>query len=139
MKKQLEKFRIIQPYLDGSTSIAEISRTFRISIRTLYRWIASYRKEEIEELSVRKRKDKNSHRKFSSEIITLIEGLAFQHPKKSITGIHTDVCEYAKKNGLPLPSYSTTKRIINKRSSKPLPLLRRQGQYFIQLTLSILL
>lgn len=129
-KKPVEKLRIIREHLDGETSVAEISRSSHIPLRTLWRWIYEYREADGKYLGMKKRSDKSSHRKFPEDLIKLIEGLALQSPKKSISRIHLNVCEYAKKKSLSQPSYSTIKRVINKLPRGALDLEHRGKKFY---------
>ena len=129
-KKPVEKLRIIREHLDGETSVAEISRSSRIPLRTLYRWVSECRKNDGKCLGMKKRSDKNSHRKFPENLIRFIEGLAFQSPKKSVARIHSDVSEYASKKGFSQPSYSTIKRVINKLPQGALDLEHKGRKFY---------
>ena len=41
----LARFRILQPFLDGRTSLTVIAREQAVTLRTLQRWVAHYRSD----------------------------------------------------------------------------------------------
>ena len=42
-EQALARFRLLQPYLDGQTSLSAVARKHSIPLRTAQRWVARYR------------------------------------------------------------------------------------------------
>lgn len=101
----LGRYKIIQPFLEGQTTLKAAARAHNISYRTAARWVSRYRKSGLAGLARRKRQDKNQ-RKLDPELQQIIEGLALQKTKPSAAAVHRQVDEIAKQEGWSVPSYS---------------------------------
>ena len=101
----LQKYKIIQVYLEGQISLSTISLNHEIPIRTLRRWVQKYREQELNGLKRKERKDKNCRRKIDSELIAVVEALFLQKPKLSISNIHRKVKQIAQQKNKSIPSY----------------------------------
>ena len=109
----LDRFKVIQPFLDNQTTLISISQSTRHSIRTLHRWVNQYRQHGLEGLKIKSRSDKATRRVVTKSLVGLIESLALQKPKRTKASIHRQIASYANDNHLPIPSYSTVSNIIN--------------------------
>jgi len=86
----LKKFEQIAPLLNGNMSVGE-KRRIRHNIlfetgwseRTLRRYISNYRKDSLNALQPKIRKDKNSLRKITPEILDAANELKQEEPKRS--------------------------------------------------------
>lgn len=101
----LGRFKIIQPFLEGQTTLKAAAQAHNISYRTAKRWVGRYRKSGLAGLVRRKRQDKNQ-RKLELKLQQIIEGLALQKTKPSAAAVHRQVEEIAKQEGWSVPSYS---------------------------------
>lgn len=110
----INKFKIIQPYLNGQVTIAALSEETKISPRSLHRWVAEYKKIGLDGLKTKTRSDKGHHRNLSEDLINLIVAMALQKPKRTITSIYRTVKQYCHDKTLPLPSYAVVYKIIYK-------------------------
>ncbi|HAT9262581.1 TPA: DDE-type integrase/transposase/recombinase [Legionella pneumophila subsp. pneumophila] len=112
-KEAIDKFQIIHPYLNKTSTLISISKTTGVSIRSLHRWVNQYHKNGLEGLKSKPRKDKGCYRVLPENIVQMIEGMALQKPKRTVTSIHRQITIYAQNNKLPIPSYSFVSKIIN--------------------------
>lgn len=62
LAQALARFRILQPYLEGQTSLTAIAQDQAVTLRTLQRWVARYRGEGISGLIRKGRADQGAHR-----------------------------------------------------------------------------
>ena len=86
--KPLHRYKIIQPFLQGEQALDNICNNHSISLRTVRRWIADYKKQGLQGLTKKLRKDKGTRRVCSLEIQQLIEGLYLQYSHLSMCSIH---------------------------------------------------
>jgi putative transposase len=108
----LERFVLLRPTLEGQMTQTQLAREQHISLSTIQRWIKQYREQGLAGLANARRSDKGKSRRFSTEAITLIEGLALQTPPRSMAAIHRQVSAIAKEQGWPPPSYDRVRQII---------------------------
>lgn len=113
----LQKFRIIQPYLEEDIALSDISKSSGQSIRTLRRWLKSYRAHGLVGLERKSRSDKCKRRSVDEEFENLIKALALSKPKLSITTIHEKIKKLAQERGKKIPKYNVVYDIV--RSLKP--------------------
>jgi len=122
----LERFTIIRPALEKEITQAEVARTHQISLRTVQRWIKSYREQGLAGLADPARGDKGTSRNLPQTAIRLIEGLALQTPPRSAASIHRQITTIATEQGWKPPSYNRVYTII-KALSPALVTLAHQG------------
>jgi len=108
----LERFTIIRPALEKEITQAQVAHTHQISLRTVQRWMKSYREQGLAGLADAARSDKGTSRSLPPDAITLIEGLALQTPPRSAAAIHRQVTAIAKEQGWKPPSYARVRQII---------------------------
>lgn len=114
IKTPIDKFKIIQPYLDKTSTLISISENGGISIRSLHRWVNQYKKNGLEGLKSKPRKDTGCYRDLPLNLVHMIEGMALQKPKRTVASIHRQIALYADNNKLSVPSYSLVSKIVNK-------------------------
>ena len=112
-KSAIDKFKINQSYLEDLSTLTAIARNTGISIRSLHRWVNQYHTNGLEGLKVKIRTDKGCYRRLSENLVQVIEGLALQKPKRTVSAIHRQIVRYALDNKLPAPSYATVSKIVN--------------------------
>ncbi len=112
-ERALARFRILQPFLDGQTSLTAIAQEQVITLRTLQRWVARYRSNGLVGL-VRHRRTDRGLRRMDLQLQHLSEGLALQKTKPSAAAIHRQVVDVAASHGWAAPSYSTVYAIIQR-------------------------
>jgi putative transposase len=108
----LERFTIIRPALEKEITQAEVARTHQITLRTVQRWIKSYREQGLAGLADPARSDKGTPRSLPQMAIHLIEGLALQTPPRSAASIHRQITTIANEQGWKPPSYARVRQII---------------------------
>src|SRR5215470_33555 len=108
----LERFALLRPTLEGQMTQTQLASEQHVSLSTIQRWIKQYREQGLAGLANARRSDKGKSRRFSTEAITLIEGLALQTPPRSMAAIHRQVSAIAKEQGWPPPSYDRVRQII---------------------------
>lgn len=108
----LDRFRIIQPFLEGKATLTEVAKQHGILLRTAQRWVARYRQDGLAGL-VRNRRSDQGKRRLPPELQGLIEGLALQKTKPSAASIHRQVSELCKQHGWQEPSYGCVYDIVN--------------------------
>ena len=68
-KIALERFRIIQPYLEQDRSLSVIARKARIPYRTIHRWLTRYRWFGLAALARKAREDRGKRRALSLQLL----------------------------------------------------------------------
>jgi len=115
-QQALTRYQLLQPFLDGQTSLTEIAKTQKPTLRTLQRWVRSYRRRGLVGL-VRRRRFDAGKRRMPDELKLLIESLALQKSRPSAAAIHRQIVPIAEENGWSIPSYDSvydTVRAIDK-------------------------
>src|SRR5262245_33673407 len=112
----LMRFRIITPFLEGDVPLRRLAQEAGISYRTAGYWVKRYRSDGLLGLARKARHDKNK-RRLSATLRELIEGLALQKPRLSVTSIHRKVVDASARLVEARPSYDVVYRII--RSLEP--------------------
>lgn len=107
----LARFRLLQPYFEGQTTLRTVAQTQNIPLRTAQRWATRYRQQGLVGLVRRSRQDRGQ-RRLPLDLQYLIEGLALQKPKPSIAMIHRQVAAIAPQQGWAVPSYDTVYAIV---------------------------
>ena len=127
--KKQERFDIIKPFLDGNTTLKEISIKSDISYPTLKRWVKSYRKSGIDGLCIKKRADLNSFRKADNSIINKIECLYKKNKEKTLVSLYHDTIKTLETS----LSFNTFYRIVNNLDSY----LKNKTKFTINKNISI--
>ncbi|MFB4166276.1 Mu transposase C-terminal domain-containing protein [Alteribacillus sp. JSM 102045] len=112
--KAMERFRLIRPFLEEETSLSNIASESSVSLRTLQRWVQHYRKGGFRALIPKHRSDQGIRRKISSQLVSVIEGLALKKAPPSIASIHRKVEKMAIEHGWETPTYATVYDIIQR-------------------------
>src|SRR6266478_678419 len=63
--RAMERYRMIEPYLEGACSLAAVATEADITLRTAQRWVERYRTDGVASLARRKRVDQGSKRVIS--------------------------------------------------------------------------
>lgn len=103
-QQALERYRLLVPYLEGSVTVSALARQHALPLRTLQRWVQRYRERGLVGLARQPRSDRDQ-RRFPSERVTLIEGLALKTPPPTITWIHRQAVALALQRNERSPSY----------------------------------
>jgi len=108
----LERFALIRPHIEEGVCQTELSRVQHIPLKTLQRWIRSYRETGLAGLVRKARSDRGQYRGLPEELVLLIEGLALQTLRRPLTSIQTLVSQVADEQHWPSPSYAQVYRIV---------------------------
>jgi putative transposase len=107
----LERFHLLQPFLDGEVQLTTLARELGVSLRTAQRWVAQYRQRGLAGLVRKTRSDQGEHH-FSDELVHLVEGLALRRPRPSAAAVHRQAAAIAREHGWAIPSYATVYALI---------------------------
>lgn len=107
-----ERWRILRLHVDDAIPLAALARSTGTAERTLQRWLARYRTGGYTALANGTRTD-HGVRRTTPELVRLVEGLALTRPRPSIATIHRQVSVHCAERGLPAPSYSVVRSIVN--------------------------
>lgn len=107
----LSRFQVIQPYLEGQSTLKAAARKQNVPYDTARRWVSRYRREGLVGLAYKRREDRNQ-RRIDMELQQIIEGLALQKTRPSAAAIHREVEEIAQQKQWPAPSYGTVYDIV---------------------------
>ena len=108
----LERFSLIQPFLEGDIPLTHVAAMQRLPLRTLRQWVQRYRQEGLVGLIRKGRSDRGKRRGLPADLVRLIEGLALHRPERSIATIHRQVTKVAIDQGWRPPSYSRVYAIV---------------------------
>ena len=108
----LERFSLIQPFLEGEIPLTHVAAMQRLPLRTLRQWVQRYRQEGLVGLIRKGRSDRGKRRALPADLVRLIEGLALHRPARSIAAIHRQVTKVAIDQGWQRPSYSRVYDIV---------------------------
>jgi len=92
------------------TRIAAVSG---VPLRTLSRWATKYRADPSSISMQRAHRPDRGIRRLPAELVEAIEGLALRRPEPTMAFIHRRVTDIARDRGVPAPSYSSVRAIIN--------------------------
>jgi putative transposase len=110
--RALQRYQILQPCLEHGIPLSQMARHHGIPRRTLYDWLAQYRRHGLAGLTRRGRSDRGHHRGLRPELKELIEGLALRKPPPTVALVHRHVQEVALHNGWPIPNYQRVYRVV---------------------------
>jgi putative transposase len=108
----LKRYRLLRPFLEEQVPLSRIAKEQQISVRTLRRWVTNYRAHSLDGLMRHARKDSGHYRSAKGSLRQVIEALALQKPRRTITNIHREALRLCKEQNWTPPSYATTKRIV---------------------------
>jgi putative transposase len=121
----LQRFHIIQPFLEGKITLKAAALAKSIPYGTARRWVRRYRRDGLVGLAYKRRQDRDQ-RRMELELQQIIEGLALQKTKPTAAAIYRQVKEIAQEKAWSVPSYSSVYDIV--RSLDPaLVKLAREG------------
>jgi len=102
----LQRFRIIQPFLEGHIPLTQLVQTQQLPLRTARRWVHHYRTAGLAGLARSVRADRGTRRDMPLEMERFIQALAQQEKETSIASLYRRVLQTATEQGWPTPSYS---------------------------------
>ena len=115
-KLALDRFRLLQPYLEQSRPFWLVALEAGLPFRTAQRWVAQYQQFGLAAL-VRSKRGDRGRRGASIRIKEAIEGLALQKPPLPIAALYRQTRRLAQEIGEPPPNYWTVYRSARRASS----------------------
>jgi putative transposase len=94
-KLALERYRLLEPHLQGGRQLRSVSKGSNVSFRTLQRWVAAYKCEGLAGLVRKGRTDSGGRRIVSPRLREAIEGLALEKPPLPLSSVHRQGCNDA--------------------------------------------
>jgi putative transposase len=67
--RALERFRLIEPFLQGARTLASIAAQADVNLRTAQRWVDLYRRHGLEALAQKQRVDRGTKRAMSQKMV----------------------------------------------------------------------
>lgn len=110
-ERALARFRTLQPFLEGQSTLSAVAREHGIAFRTAQYWVSQFRQYGLAGLVRRRRSDRGQAR-INPELQHLIEGLALQKSKLSAAAIHRQAAAIAVQQGWTVPSYDCVYDIV---------------------------
>lgn len=109
----LERYKIIEPFLQRKATLEGISKDKSIPARTLYNWVRAFKQRGLNGIAPKSRSDKGRRRAVQEEIVGLIQGLFLRTPPVPIATIHRMVQDICRKNGWRTPSYDVVHEVVS--------------------------
>jgi putative transposase len=106
-----QRFQLLQPFLEGQTTLSQLAREQGIPLRTAQSWVNRYRQYGLAGLVRQPRQDRNQ-RRLQPELKQLIEGLALQKSKPTAAAIHRQIAAVAREQGWEIPGYDCVYDIV---------------------------
>ena len=106
-----QRFKIIEPYINGTTNLMSIAKQQSISQSTLTRWVARYKKLGLTGLSTMQGKSPGS-KQILPIVSFAIEALALHQPHLSMASIHRKISKFALAKAIRAPSYTFVRNQI---------------------------
>lgn len=107
----LQRYQIIQPFLEGRSTLKDAAIAGNTPHGTARHWVRRYRHDGLAGLANKRRQDMD-RRRMEAELQQIIEGLALQKTKPTAAAIYRQVKEIAQEKKCPAPSYSTVYDIV---------------------------
>lgn len=122
----LARFALLRPHVEDGVPLTAVARGADVPIGTMRHWLRRYRRHGLSGLDRKPRADAGSRRCVDPQIVTLIEGLALEVPRRSIAGIHRNVATLLRQDGVKPPCYATVRDIV-KAMDPAMMVLARDG------------
>ena len=107
-----QKYRMIEPYINKTSTLKSISSTSGTPMRTLSLWVKKYRSGGLVGLARHSRSDKGNPRTYDAELQKAIEGIYLNKPLLSRSNIHRLIIKYCHHKNIKEPGYRVVCRII---------------------------
>lgn len=102
----LQRFHLIQPFLEDHIPLTQIVRAHHLSLRTARRWVQHYRADGLAGLVRSVRADRGTRRDMPLGMEQFIQELIQQERETSIASLYRRVLQAATEHGWTAPSYS---------------------------------
>lgn len=111
-QQAVDRFRLLQPHLEGKRMLTVVAREAGIPYRTAQRWASLYHRFGPAALARKGRGDRGGRRTISPRMQIVVEGLALQKPPLPITAVYRQARRIAEHLGEKPPSYSVVYDVV---------------------------
>ena len=109
-EKALKRFQVICPFIEDAIPLPQVSKSSKVPLRTLRRWIKLFRELGFAGLIPQQRKSYENA--VPAEMKHLIEGLTLQSAKRTLTSVKREVDAVCVEMNWPIISYHSMRRIV---------------------------
>ena len=139
---QMERFKIIEPFLRKKKKLKEIEKETNISYATLKRWVNAYKKNGIFGLDKKQRADKDSYRAIDENGVEFIEQICRESKETKISKLYSFCKEkLASKYDISYPTFyrivSNLDGFFNKSSNLHMNKIKKENQAYLILELPL--
>ncbi|MBP9091265.1 DDE-type integrase/transposase/recombinase [bacterium] len=106
----LKRFYAIRPFIEDEIPLPRVASEQEISVRTLKRWVKSYKRGGLQGLATRKRPPAQSA--LPADMRELVEGLALESAGRTVASIKREIDALATEHHWPQISYHAFRRIV---------------------------
>jgi putative transposase len=107
------KLALLRQHDEDGVPWTRLAVTSGVPVRTLRRWGQKYRTDPSRASLERHRRSDKGQQRTPQELLDAIGALALRRPEPTAAFIHRRVGDLARDRGLPAPSYSTVRAVIN--------------------------
>ena len=136
---QLQRFKIIEPFLRKEKKLKEIEEETGVSYATLKRWVNAYKKNGILGLDKKQRTDKDSYRAIDEDGVEFIEQICRESKETKISKLYSFCKEkLSNKYNISYPTfYSNLDGFFNKSSSLHMKKIKKENQVYLVLEIPL--
>lgn len=109
-QQAMDRFEVLQPYLEGDVPLARAAAAAATPLRTAQRWLHRYRSTGLVGLAPTHRRPDG--RRTNPELVRLIEGMALRRPRPSLAAVTRRAAHAATRQGWAPVSYTTVRAIV---------------------------
>jgi putative transposase len=121
-----EKYRVIQPVLENSSTAKAVAAGSQVPLRTIQHWVKRFKDDGLKGLERKTRKDKDSHTAIGDGLKETAIAMAIGAPHLPVAAIHDKLKEIASMHSEHCPSYGLVSQIV-KKIDPAILLLAQQG------------
>lgn len=139
---QIQRFKIIEPFLRKEKKLKEIEEESGISYATLKRWVNAYKKNGVLGLDKKQRTDKDSYRTIDEDGVDLIEQLCRESKETKISKLYSFCVEkLSDKYNISYPTFyrivSNLDGFFNKSSNFHLQKIKKENMAYLILEIPL--
>lgn len=139
---QIQRFKIIEPFLRKEKKLKTIEQETGISYATLKRWVNSYKKNGVLGLDKKQRNDKDSFRKIDNKGIEFIENFCRECKETKISKLYSMFTEkLSSKYSISYPTFyrivSNLDGFFNKTTSLHLEKIKKENLVYLILEIPL--
>ncbi len=128
----IEKYRFIEPILNGELTATAVSKKLGIPYPTIRYWKKQFVNYGLQGLERKKRNDRGMHRSITDELFQLTQALALQQPAMTVAAIFRKIKIIAEGQSCKPPIYGTIYNIVKNMDPALLTLAHEGGKAYLQ-------